>query len=294
MTQSTTSVTPLKPTEKAVVVTGCSSGIGRATALYLAEHGFTVFATVRKPADADRLSSLKLPTLIPICPLDLTKADEIAAAVERIKNELNSRQINGLYAIVNNAGAGGVAPIELMDIDKFRVELETRILAPITLLQALLPSIREAHGRIVWIVTPSIMPIPFVSSIHACDFAVNCIARTLQIELKRWNIPNVMIRCGGVKTAAADKSARELEDSFQTWPRERFNLYADALKKEQAELGTFDQKRTEPDEIAKVIYQALAAAKPKRRYQIGYMAGIAAALEYLPQTWVDAIMERRG
>lgn len=281
-------------TGKAILITGCSTGIGRAAALYLAQQGFTVFATVRKAADADNLRKLNLPTLHPICPLDLSNATDINDAVETIRREFDSRGLPGLFAVVNNAGGGEIAPIELMDIGKFRTELETRLLGPVALLQGLLPLIRAGHGRIVWIVTPSLMPIPYVSSIHACDFAVNCLARTLQIELRPWNIPVVQIRCGGVRTAAPDKSARELEEAFKQWPRECFDLYAKALRQEQAELSQFDQKRTEPEEIAKVIYAALKAAKPKRRYQIGYMSWVAAGLEYLPQPTVDFIMEKRG
>jgi len=134
---------------KAVLVTGCSSGIGRATAVYLARHGFTVFATVRKESDAQALRDLNEPTLVPICPLDFSKPQDIANAAEAVKNELSVRHINGLYGIVNNAGGGGIAPIELMDIAKFRVELEARILGPIALLQASLPLIREAWQDIV-------------------------------------------------------------------------------------------------------------------------------------------------
>jgi NAD(P)-dependent dehydrogenase (short-subunit alcohol dehydrogenase family) len=293
MTQPTTTTTAL-PSERAVLVTGCSSGIGHATALYLSQQGYTVFATVRKAADADALRAVNIPTLVPICPLDLAKPETIPGAVETTQQELKARKIEGLYAIVNNAGGGGVAPIELMDVDKFRVEIEARIVGPVALLQAFLPSIRAAHGRFLWIATPSTIPIPYVTSIHACDFAMNCIARTLQIELKRWNIPNVLIRCGGVKTAAPAKSAQELEADFRQWPRERFDLYAETLRHEQEELSAFDAKRTDPVVIARVVHRALAAERPKRRYQVGYMSGIAAALEYLPQTWVDAIMERRG
>lgn len=280
--------------DKAVIVTGCSSGIGYATAVHLSQQGFTVFATVRKAADAEALRTLNIPTLCPIVPLDLAKPETIPGAVEAIEQELKTRKINGLYAIVNNAGGGGIAPIELMDVARFRTEIEARILGPVLLLQAFLPSIRAAHGRILWIATPSLMPIPYVSSIHACDFAVNCLARTLQIELKRWHIPNILIRCGGVKTAAPAKSAQELEADFQNWPRERFALYADALKSEQEELSAFDAQRTEPIVISQTVYKALVATRPRRRYQVGYMSNVAAMLEYLPQTWVDFIMERRG
>ena len=199
-----------------------------------------------------------------------------------------------MYAVVNNAGGGSVAPIELMDLEKFRIELETRILGPVALLQTFLPMIRKAQGRILWIVTPALIPIPYVTSIHACDFAVNCISRTLGLELRPWRIPNIMIRCGGIKTAAPDKSARELEESFKQWPRERFELYSQALVKEQEELAEFDKKRTEPEEVARVVFSALCAKKPKRRYRVGYMAGAAAMLEYLRQSTVDSIMAKRG
>ncbi|MCC6616361.1 MAG: SDR family NAD(P)-dependent oxidoreductase [Anaerolineae bacterium] len=289
-------MTPTSSTahNKAVLVTGCSSGIGRATALYLAQQGFTVFATVRKESDAQNLRDLGIATLIPVCPLDLSHKETIAPALDFIRGELSQRPDLKLYAIVNNAGGGGVAPIELMDLDRFRLDVEARLVGPLALLQDLLPLIREAHGRVIWIATPAIIPIPFVAGIHACDFAVNCLARTLQIELKRWNIPNILVRCGGVKTAAPARGARELEEDFQQWPRERFELYAGTLRKEQAELSQFDARRSEPNVIAEVVYRALVAEKPRRRYQIGYMSGVASALEYLPQPLVDWIMERRA
>jgi len=280
--------------DKAVLVTGCSSGIGRASALYLAQQGFTVFATVRKNSDAQNLRDLGEARLIPVCPLDLSRPESFAPALDFIRQELSQRPGLKLYAIVNNAGGGGVAPIELMDLDRFRLDVEARLVGPLALLQALLPMIREAHGRILWIATPAIIPIPYVAGIHACDFAVNCLARTLQIELKRWHIPNILICCGGVKTAAPARGARELEEDFRQWPRERLDLYAETLQKEQAELSEFDTRRSDPEVIARVVHTALIAPRPKRRYQVGYMSGLAATLEYLPQSLVDWIMERRS
>ncbi len=276
-----------------VIVTGSSSGIGRACAVTLAERGFTVFATVRKSADADALRALGLENLIPVCPLDLTKPEQIAAAIKVIQAHLRARKI-GLYAIVNNAGGGGIAPIELMDVGGFRTELEARLVGPVTLLQALLPEIRQSHGRIVWIATPALLPIPFVASIHAADYAINCLARTLQIELKPWQIPSILIRCGGIQTASVGRSARDLVAAFEQWPADRFALYADRLKHEADDQSEFDSGRTDPGAVAQVVYSALTTRRPKRRYQIGHLSRVAAALEYLPQTWVDAIMERRG
>lgn len=281
------------PDGRGVLVTGCSSGIGRATALHLARKGFTVFASTRNVKDAGELERLEVAGLIPVQPLDLAKPEHVPAVVSRIEGELAARGKPGLYAIVNNAGAGEVAPIELLDLAKLRNELEARIVGPIALLQAFLPSLRRGGGRIVWIATPSLIPIPFVSSIHACDFAANCIARTLSIELSAWRIPSLFVRCGGIQTAAPAKNDRELEEAMSRWPRERLALYADALKEERESLAAFDAKRSDPMAIAEKVRQALLAERPKRVYRAGHLARLAAVLELLPQALVDGIMRRR-
>jgi NAD(P)-dependent dehydrogenase (short-subunit alcohol dehydrogenase family) len=283
----------MTPDGKGVLITGCSSGIGRATALYLAGHGFTVFAAVRKKTDFEALVSLDLPGLVPIFPMDMRNLEQIRHAAEEIERELAARGKEGLYAIVNNAGGGSIAPIELMDLDNFRGELEARILGPVALAQALLPSLRRAKGRILWIATPALIPIPFVSDIHASDFAVNCIARTLHIELHASNIPGIFIRCGGVLTAAPQKSDRELVRALTRWPEDRLRHYRDALDRQRESLAAFDRKRSDPVLIAAKVFAALSAAKPKRVYRAGHMARAAALLELLPQPLVDLIMAGR-
>ena len=276
-----------------VLITGCSSGIGRATALHLAEHGFTVLATVRKEADAENLQSVNNPNLIPIRPLDLAKQEHIPPAVESVQCELERRGQKGLFALINNAGAGVVAPIELIDLEKFRIELLARILGATALLQACLPLIRQGKGRILWIATPALIPTPYVASIHACDFAVNCMARTLDIELKRWDIPNILIRCGGIKTPAGLRTTDDVEVCLQNAPRERSLLYEEALRAWEEDMAEFDQKRTEPEKVAELILKALGSRNPKRRYAIGHLAGAAAFLELLPQSLADWILKMR-
>jgi len=286
------------PNREGVLITGCSSGIGRATAIHLAQRGFTVFAIVRKQADAESLRGLSeasgtMPNLIPISPLDLTRLEQIPRVMETVAEELKRRGKEGLYALINSAGGGSVARIELMDLDSFRTELQARVLGSVAMVQACLPMIRRARGRIVWIVTPATLPTPYVTSIHASDFAVNCIARTLEIELKPCKIPNIMIRCGAIKTAAVPRSNAELEASFKTWPPERSALYEPALRQWQEDMTEFDAKRTEPERVAKVVFKALCAEKPMRRYSIGHMARAAAFLESLPQPVVDWILAKR-
>jgi NAD(P)-dependent dehydrogenase (short-subunit alcohol dehydrogenase family) len=283
------------PNERAVLITGCSSGIGRATAVYLAQQGIgTVFASVRKESDRADLASLGLPNLIPICPLDLAKPEQIQAAVETIQSELAERGIQGLYALINNAGGGFIAPIELMDLGQFEVELQARILGPLALLQALLPLIRQAHGRLLWIVSPGLIASPYIASLDTCFFAINYLARVLNLELKPWQIPSIMIRCGGILTAAPAKTDQELETAFKNWPPERLALYDHSLHKQQGEFAEFDKRRTSPKQVAKVVFRALTAVRPKHRYQVGYLSGAAAFLEALPQPLADWIMASRA
>jgi NAD(P)-dependent dehydrogenase (short-subunit alcohol dehydrogenase family) len=224
------------------------------------------------------LNRLHLAKLVPVCPSDLARPAELREAVRFVEAEIKARGLSGLYALVNNAGGGSIAPIELIDTAKFQHDLEVRIVGSLFLVQRLLPLIRQAAGRVLWIMIPALIPTPFVASIHACDFAVNCLARTLEIELKPWEIRQIMVRCGGIKTPRVARSAAELMDSFQTWPRESFLLYKDALLRWKEDMGKFDSKRTDPIEVAKVVSKALCAAKPKPRYSVGYMAGAAAFL----------------
>jgi NAD(P)-dependent dehydrogenase (short-subunit alcohol dehydrogenase family) len=275
---------------KSVLITGCSSGIGRTTALYLAQNGFTVFASVRKEKDRQELLGLQEPNLIPVCPLELSRPEDIPPVLETVRAELQRRGQAGLYALINNAGGGGVAPVELMDLDVFHKELQSRLVGAVALVQAFLPLLRQASGRIVWIMTPAILPTPYVTSIHACDFAVNCLARTLDLELAPWRIPSIRVCCGGIKTARGMQTPSEAEPILR---HPRSDLYRDKLVKWFDEMSGFDQKRTEPEKVARVILAALCAARPKRRYSIGYMSGTAGFLEGLPQGLVDKILKAR-
>lgn len=282
------------PAGKAVLITGCSSGIGRQTAITLAQQGFLVFATLRKESDAEKLSGLGLANILPIYPFDLTRQEHILPAARWVADELRQRDLPGLYALVNNAGGGSPAPVELMDLDQFHLELQARVLGSVAMVQAFLPLLRAAGGRIVWIMTPALIPTAYVSGIHACDFAVNCLARTLDIELQPWKIANILVRCGGIKTPAGLRTTGDVEAILQKGPSDRVSLYEGALRKWAAEMAEFDRKRTEPEKVARTVLAALSAKRPKRRYPVGYMAGAASFLEMLPQPLADWVLKRRG
>lgn len=277
-------------TGKSALVTGSSSGIGRATALHLARLGCVVFATVRKKKDRDELAGLGESNLIPVSPLDLTLRDEIPPVREFVGSELRRLEISGLSALVLNAGGGAVAPVELMDLDGFERELRARLVGSVAMVQAFLPMLRAGEGRIVWIATPATIPTPYVASIHACDFAANCLARTLDIELQRWSIPSVQVRCGGIRTAKGLETTREAEAILR---HPQAELYRDSLESWSAEMSDFDRKRTPPERVAELVARAILSRSPRRRYSVGYMRTAAAMLEALPQPMADRILKGR-
>jgi NAD(P)-dependent dehydrogenase (short-subunit alcohol dehydrogenase family) len=276
-----------------VLITGCSSGIGRQAALALAERGFTVFATVRREADAESLRGLNMPGLVPVCPVDLADQEDASQAAAFVTAELARRGKNGLFGLVNNAGAGRPMPLEILPLAEFHTELRARVLGSVALVQGVLPLLRRAGGRIVWIMTPALIPTPYVASIHACDFAVNCLARTLDIELKAWHIPNIMIRCGGIKTPAGLRTVSDVEAVLREGPADRVALYDGALRRWAEGMKVFDEKRTDPGKVAEIVVRALMVHKPKRRYSVGHMAKAAAFLEFLPQPVADWILKKR-
>jgi len=277
----------------AVLVTGCSSGIGRQIALALSSHGFLVFATVRREAAAEALRRLQIPNLVPVCPLDLARLDQVSNVAAFVSGELDRRGLKGLSGLVNNAGGGTPAPIEMMNLEEFRTELQARVLGSVAMVQAFLPLLRRGGGRILWIMTPATIPTPYVASIHACDFAVNCIVRTLRIETKRWHVPNIMIKCGGVKTPAGLRTTSDVEVLLKTGPAEKLPLYEGGLRAWAAAMEKFDEKRTDPDAVARIALEALSARRPRMSYSVGYMAKAAALLEAMPHSVTDWILTKR-
>ena len=273
--------------DKHILITGCSSGIGRQTAITLVNMGYIVYGTVRRPADSDDLYKLNLRNLVPICPLDLTNLQHIKKIADVLAAEIRRRQGSRLYALINNAGGGLPNPLELMDMDMFRTEVNARIVGSVALVQALLPLIRRGKGRIIWISTPALIPTPYVASIHACDFAVNCIARTLEIELKPWGIRNTMIRCGGIKTPAGLRTTSDVHTVLRHASPDRTSLYVKAFTKWGEDMALFDRKRTDPERVAQAVLAALVVAKPKHHYRVGHMSRAAAFLEALPQPVSD-------
>ncbi|MEX0791398.1 MAG: SDR family NAD(P)-dependent oxidoreductase, partial [Actinomycetota bacterium] len=168
----------------AVVITGASTGIGRATAPRLAAIGFRVFAGVRKQADADSLKQ-EAPAVTPLI-LDVTDEHSIAEAATAVKAAVGA---NGLAGLVNNAGITVPGPLEFLPAEDLRRQFEVNVIGPIAVTQAFMPLLRAGKGRIVNVGSiGGRVSTPFLGAYSASKFAIEAISDALRVELRPWGI----------------------------------------------------------------------------------------------------------
>lgn len=276
-------------TDRHAVVTGASTGIGRATALRLAARGFHVFATVRRPADAEALQRAPRVHLTPLI-MDVTEREQIAEAVESVRTHVEPR---GLDVLVNNAGVGLAWPVELIPPDAFRAQLAVNVEGQLAVTQAFLPLIRQATGRIVMIGSiGDRITIPFAGPLTASKHALLGLTEALRLELAPWNIRVVLVEPAGIRTDAVDKLERDAEATLQRFgPRGRA-LYGAAIQAMTARAVAREAQGSPPEVVAAVVLRAIEHPRPKARYLVGKDARILATVAKLPPVMLDALRRR--
>jgi NAD(P)-dependent dehydrogenase (short-subunit alcohol dehydrogenase family) len=273
----------------AVVVTGASTGIGRATALHLAGSGFTVFAGVRKPQDAETLRS-DSSSITPLI-LDVTNPEQLAAAVKTVEAAVGDK---GLQGLVNNAGISGGAPTEFLPLDDLRGMLEVNVVGMVATTQAFLPLLRQGKGRIVCIGSiGGRMAVPFLAAYSMSKAAVSALCDSLRGELRPWGIHVALVEPGAIKTPIWDKGLRGVEESMQgRWPERALQLYGDTIPKLRTMTEKTASSAIEPVNVAKVVEHALTATRPRTRYLVGKDARIQALVRRVPDRTRDAMVAR--
>jgi len=165
---------------KSVLITGSSTGIGRASALRLDKEGFQVFAGVRKSSDGNALKNATSGKLIPVI-LDVTESESIAKAVKTVSEKTNGE----LYGLMNNAGVPGGGPVELVPIPAIRNVFEVNVISVFAVTQAFLPLLRKSRGRVVNTGSAfGLTALPGRSVYSASKFAVEAISESLRVELR--------------------------------------------------------------------------------------------------------------
>ncbi|MBV8693409.1 MAG: SDR family oxidoreductase [Actinobacteria bacterium] len=273
---------------KTILVTGASTGIGEACALHLDRAGHRVYAGVRREADGEKLRANASNRLTPVI-LDVTDQAQIDAVTKQITEEAG--RLDGL---VNNAGIARGGPLEYLSIDEWREQLDVNVIGQVAVTRAVLPLIRAATGRIVFIGSISgkvatMMMAPYCAS----KFAIEAIGESLRHDLHPWKIHVSVVEPGAIKTAIWDKGRDTADRLDRDLPDEGKRLYADHIAGIRKGIDMQDKNGVGPEKVAQVVDHALFARKPRTRYLVGTDARVQSALvRLLPDRTREAIVRK--
>ncbi len=245
--------------KKTVLVTGASAGIGKATALYLAQNGYQVYAAARR---TDKMEELKSAGIKPIA-LDVTNEDSMTSCVQQIV-----QQTGGIDILVNNAGFGSYGAIEDVSMEDARYQLEVNVFGAMRMTQLVLPGMRNKHyGKIVNISSiGGKTATPLGGWYHASKFALEALSDSLRNEVRSFGIDVIVIEPGGIKS---EWGGIALDSMVKV---SGHTAYKDLVNKAHNAFAATVDKNPEPILIAKLIKQGIEAKNPKTRYSGGYLA----------------------
>lgn len=272
----------------AVVITGASTGIGRACAVYLAAHGFQVFGGIRKQADADSLQA-ESPSITPIV-LDVTKPDQIAQSAQTVQAAVGER---GIVGLVNNAGVTATGPVEFLPLDDLRSLWEINVIGIVAVTQAFMPLLRQAtYGRIINMSSfGGTISSPYLSAYHASKFALEAISDSMRMELAQWpNLEVVVIKPASIKTPIWEKAVSDFEALLNRMPPQADDYYGEELRTVTKSRQTADATGADPQIVAKAVYEALTKPKPRTRYLLAFNPITFAVLRWLSDRRRDKIV----
>jgi NAD(P)-dependent dehydrogenase (short-subunit alcohol dehydrogenase family) len=286
-----------------VLITGASTGIGRATALGLAASGWTVFAGVRKVADGEALRAAAGERVLPV-ELDVTDPAQIAAAAELVRERTGAGPAGSvspkgargsagrLDALVNNAGIGVGGPLELVSAEDLRAQFEVNVFGQVDVTRALLGALRAARGRIVLVSSiGGRVALPFSAPYGASKHAIEAIGDALRGELHSSHIHVSLVEPGSVKTPIWGKSRAEAQQLKV--PPELESEYGRVPGAFEKVLSDTERRGVPPEQVAATIERALTARRPRARYLVGRDAyGMVLAHALLPSGLFDRVVRR--
>jgi NAD(P)-dependent dehydrogenase (short-subunit alcohol dehydrogenase family) len=267
---------------KAVLITGCSTGIGRATALLLAERGYPVYATARRLESIADLATRGCRTLR----LDVCDETSMIAAVQTIEASEGAVGI-----LVNNAGYGLEGAFETTPIAEVRRQFETNVFGLTRLTQLVLPGMRRQRwGRIVNVSSVGgKLTLPGGAFYHASKHAVEALSDALRFEVREFGIDVIVIEPGAIKTRFGDTATASIGQQADG-PYGAFNVEV-ATKIKDAFEGRLAAFAGEPIDVARKIERAISAPKPRTRYPVTAAAHVLTRLRaVLPDRAFDAFL----
>lgn len=242
-----------------VLITGTSSGIGRATALRLARRGMRVYATARKVDSIADLREAGCHTL----PLDVTDEASMRACVEQIEAEHGQVDV-----LINNAGYGEYGTIEEVDLDRVRAQFETNVFGPVRLIQLVLPAMRAARrGRIINISSMGgRLVFPVGGYYHATKYAIEAISDALRFETAPFGIKVSLIEPGLIRTGFGNVAAGTLAATAD--PSGPYAALAKAANEQMANAYRSRLLSAAPEAVARAVEHAATSRRPRIRYVV--------------------------
>ncbi|HOT45070.1 MAG TPA: SDR family oxidoreductase [Spirochaetota bacterium] len=265
--------------KKWVLITGASTGIGRACAELIASEGFGVYACARKKTDLDSLGGVS--GIVPL-KLDVTNAEDCGAALSFIR-----KRKTGLYGLVNNAGIAVAGPlIDISDSDMDR-QFEVNLLGVHRVTRTFLPLLMESSGRIVMMSSDSgFFATPFVGPYCASKFALEGYSDSLRRELLLCGVKVVIIQPGRIATPIWDKTEKILE-------MKGTSPFIELARKIGIEaVGKGRTTGLPPEAIARVVQGALTTKRPRLRYLVAASTLKYRIVKLLPASKVDAMVKK--
>jgi short-subunit dehydrogenase len=274
---------------RSVLVTGCSSGIGLATARLLRDRGWAVVPTARKPEDMDRLRSEGFN------PVQLDMTD--SAAIQQTANDVLRLLGGNLGALVNNAGYGQPGAMEDMTRDAMRDQFEVNVFGLQELTNQLVPAFRrQGYGRIVNVSSVlGRISIPFMGIYSASKFAVEALSDAMRVELWNSGVAVSLVEPGPIETAFRKTSKDRALGQQEHFERSYFEkYYREQVKESGARKKLSHIFMLPPEAVARKILHALESPRPRRRYPVTAVAHMIEFLRrFVPDGFIDRIMSRR-
>jgi NAD(P)-dependent dehydrogenase (short-subunit alcohol dehydrogenase family) len=276
--------------QKSVVITGASSGIGWSSVARMSRAGWKVFSTVRKESDRDKLRAEFPENVYPVL-MDVENEASIGAAAREIESQLSGR---GLEGLVNVAGIGMVRPLEYASLKDLRQIFEINVFGQVAVTQALSRVLRKARGRIVNVTSVGVnIAIPFGGLLNASKSAFAKISDTLRLEMHPFGVRVIAIEPGAIATPAVDKTLGDLEQVIRNLSPEAQTEYGALIRKMGRRGYEMEKNGSSPDVVAAAVHHALTASRPRIRYRVGKHAKLLATLpKILPESLMDALLRK--
>jgi NAD(P)-dependent dehydrogenase (short-subunit alcohol dehydrogenase family) len=262
---------------KTVLITGCSSGIGRATALAFLDEEWEVYATARNPADIETLGERGCD----ISTLDVTDDEDVERVVSRIVDEHGR-----IDCLVNNAGYAQFGPVEDVPVDRVHDQFDVNVYGPHRLTRAVLPHMREQEeGTIVNVSSVAgRLAIPGGGVYCASKFALEAMSDALRVEVEEHGVDVVLIEPGPVDTQFDQRAAAEVDGELDR--SGAYDSFYKAFDDSQAVSGGGFWEET-PERVAEDVLNAASATKPAARYHVGTVARVGVLARFVPDSLRD-------